>query len=274
MSDICRTIWRVPAYLPYLQPELTADAIAEAEKAIGFTLPVEYLDLLRVQNGGYIRLSLPQMSHHKISGIGPHFSSLTDFDWSDCQEYVSFPLTGLVPFDGDGHWHLCLDYRKNSSNPAITYIDVECDDESPIAPSFKEYLTMLRIEVKDEMILHPVEDIETVKQQLSSRLGVNFDTTDTWAHGYPIERASLGRPSNPQWLWLSPNCVPRGFIRVDDERYNELRDVMPGNALRYPEVPANAYLMSVTDDVRNKVLEACKSCQFTIQPLADVVKSV
>ncbi len=78
MSEIRSTIWQVPAYLPYLQPELTDDAIAAAEKAIGYTLPAEYLELLRIQNGGYIRLSLPEMVHDSIAGIGPYFPSLTD----------------------------------------------------------------------------------------------------------------------------------------------------------------------------------------------------
>jgi hypothetical protein len=111
MAATADTIWRVPAYLPYLQPPLTDEAVAAAEKAIGFELPAEYLHLLRKQNGGYIRYSLPENVHNTIAGIGPHFPSLTEFDWDQCQESVSFPLRGLVPFDGDGHWHLCLDYR-------------------------------------------------------------------------------------------------------------------------------------------------------------------
>lgn len=62
------TIWRVPAYLPYLQPPLTDEAVATAEKQIGYKLPSEYLNLLRKQNGGYIRFSLPEMVHDTIAG--------------------------------------------------------------------------------------------------------------------------------------------------------------------------------------------------------------
>src|SRR5688500_17368868 len=141
------TILEVPAFLPYLQPPLTDQAVASAEKDIGHRLPSEYLALLRKQNGGYIRFSLPKMVHDTIAGIGPYFPSLTDFDWDECQEYVSYPLQGLVPFDGDGHWHLCLDYRKNAHVPAITYADVECDRETHVAESFADYLAMLRIDV-------------------------------------------------------------------------------------------------------------------------------
>ena len=58
MGATADTIWQVPAYLPYLQPPLTDEAVAAAEKEIGYKLPSEYLNLLRRQNGGYIRVSL------------------------------------------------------------------------------------------------------------------------------------------------------------------------------------------------------------------------
>ena len=63
MAATSETIWQVPAYLPYLQPPLTDAAVAAAEAAIGYKLPPDYLNLLRKQNGGYIRYSLPVASH-------------------------------------------------------------------------------------------------------------------------------------------------------------------------------------------------------------------
>jgi hypothetical protein len=120
------TIWRTPAYLPYLQPPLTDKAVASAEKQIGYRLPADFLNLLKKQNGGYIRFSLPEMVHDSIAGIGPHFPSLTGFDWDESQGHVSYSLRVLVPFDGDGHWHLCLDYRQNSASPSIPHADIEC----------------------------------------------------------------------------------------------------------------------------------------------------
>jgi len=271
MKNIADAIWRVPAYFPYLQPPLTDEAIASAEKEIGYTLPTELLELLRKQNGGYIRMSLPDMVHSMIAGIGPHFPSLTNFDWEECQEYVSYPLKGLVPFDGDGHWHLCLDYRKNSANPSITYIDVERDDHTDIASSFSGYLALLRVDVGDEYVLESVSDIESLKSQLSSQLGVDFDPTDSWAHGYPVHRASLGIASEPEWLWLSPNTVPRGFVRMEDPRYEELKELMPGDGFLYPELAEGSYLLSTTDGVRAKVFDACAKLQIAVRPLREYV---
>jgi hypothetical protein len=263
------TIWRVPAFLPYLQPPLTDAAVARAERQLGYQLPAEYLALLRAQNGGYIRFSLPDLPHDSIAGIGPHYPSLTGFDWDDCQEHVSFPLPGLVPFDGDGHWHLCLDYRKDPANPVITYADVECDRQSAVADSFADYLARLRIKSRDEYVLAGVADVEAVKAGLAAALGVTFDPPDTWAHGYPTHRARLGGKTSPQWVWISPNTVPRGFVRPDDPRYAELKDRLPGEADQYPGLPAESYLLSATDRVRSRVVGACVQSGLTIRPLRE-----
>ena len=274
MRATADTIWRVPAYLPYLQPPLTDVTVAEAEKRIGYKLPGEFLSLLRKQNGGYIRYSLPEMVHDSIAGIGPYFPSLTGFDWDECQEYVSFPLRGLVPFDGDGHWFLCLDYRHNTRTPSITHADIECDEESRVADSFVDYLAMLRFDIGDEYVLEAVSDIESVKAELSSSLKTVFDPPDTWAHGYPTHRACLGTKGSPEWAWISPNTVPRGFVRADDPRYNELKDLMPGNALRFPEVPAGSYILGATDSVRSKVIDACARSRITVRQLREYVKGI
>jgi hypothetical protein len=274
MAVTTETIWQVPAYLPYLQPPLTDEAVASAERKIGHKLPREYLDLLKKQNGGYIRYSLPESPHDTIAGIGPYFPSLTEFDWEACQEHVTFPLQGLVPFDGDGHWHLCLDYRHDSTRPSITYADVECNREERLAGSFAEYLSMLRLDVGDEFVLEAAPDIEAVKAGLSKVLAVAFDPPDTWAHGYPEHRARLGTKSNPEWIWISPNTVPRGFARPDEPRYAELKDLMPGEAQRFPEVPADSYLLSTTDGVRSRVIEACGRAGLAVRPLREYMKGM
>ena len=268
------TIWQVPAYLPYLQPALTNDAIAAAEHNIGYRLPTEYLALLKRQNGGYIRFSLPEMVHDSIAGIGPNFPSLTEFDWSDSQQYVGFTLHGLVPFDGDGHWHLCLDYRENATAPSVAYVDIECDQQSRVANSFADYLALLRLDVDGEYVMAGVSDIEPVKSKLASLLATSFEPPDIWAHGYATHRAGLGSSDSPEWVWISPNTVPRGFVRSDDPLYNELKDLMPGHAERFPGLPAHSYLLSATDGVRAKVIEACARCGLSVRPLLEYVNGI
>ena len=249
--------------------------MAAAEKEIGYRLPSEYLNLLRKQNGGYIRFSLPEMVHDTIAGIGPNFPSLTGFDWEEWQEDdVSYPLQGLVPFDDDGHWYLCLDYRENPAAPVITYADVECDSESHVADSFADYLAQLRLTVDDEYVLEAVSDVGRLKDGLSRHLGVPFDPTDSYSHGYPTDRAGLGSDADPQWLWLSRNTVRRGFVRPDDPRYSALKDLMPEFADRFPGLPPGGYILSATDGVRQRVLDACTRCGVTARPLRECAAGI
>lgn len=268
MGATPETIWRVPAYLPYLQPPLTDEAVAGKEQEIGYNLPTAYLELLRKQNGGYIRYSLPDLPHNSIDGIGPEFPSLTRPDWEEVQEHVGFPLEGLVPFDGDGHWHICLDYRNNPRSPSITYLDVECDRESPIASSFAAYLAMLQLDTDGQYVLEAVPNLEVVKSSLSSALSIQFEPPDSWAHGYPVHRALLGTKDNPEWLWISPNKVPRGFVRQNDPDYEELKDLLPGFSDRFPDLPPGSYLLRSTDGVLSKVIEECIRSGLRIRPLS------
>jgi hypothetical protein len=268
------TIWKVPAYLPHVQPPLTDEAIEAAERKIRYKLPSEYLDLLRKQNGGYIRYSLPEMVHDSIAGIGPYFPSRTMFDWDEWQDQVSFSLQGLVPFDGDGHWYLCLDYRGNSPTPSITHADIECDEEIVVAGSFADYLAKLKPAIGNEYVLEGVFDIEKTIASLASSLKVSFGPPNSLMHGYPVYFTQFRANGIPEWILVGPNSVPRGFVRPDDPRYVELKDLMPGHALRFPEAPAESYIVSTSDGVRSKVLDACVPYQLIARPLREYVANI
>ncbi|WP_052573096.1 SMI1/KNR4 family protein [Haloferula sp. BvORR071] len=260
-------IWGVPAYLPYVQPELTDEAIAEVERKIGYRLPEAYLALLRVQNGGYIRLGLPDQVHDVIAGIGPHYPALEAPDWDEVREYVSFPLDGLVPFDGDGHWHLCLDYRENPDSPKVTLADVECDHETPIADSFEEYLSLLTEDMEgDELVLPEVQNITALLEKLGRHLGVTFEDQGAWGNGYPVYRATSKQLQEPNWIWISPNTVSRGFVRENDERYEEVRDYLPGQADRYPDLPPDSYIVSATAGWDGAILRASRELEIPARP--------
>lgn len=272
MTTLANSIWRVPVYLPYVQPPLNDIAVAAAERHIGFPLPYEYLDLLQHQNGGYIRLSLEGLPHDTINGIGPYFPSLGVDDWEDAQEHVSYPLQGLVPFDGDGHWHLCLDYRSNADTPCVSYVDIEVDEQSEIAPTFADYLAKLRLEVPDDFVVEPGKGFTEVVDHLSSALGITFGAPDTRAHGYPTYGARFEAHEDSQWVWLSPNTVPLGFVRSEDARYDELKNMMQGTARRFPEAPDGCILITATEDVHDAVAEACRTAPFSVKPLREYVK--
>jgi hypothetical protein len=264
-----RNIWQVPAYLPFLQPPLTDEMVAEAQAKIGHPLPREYLELLAVQNGGYIGYRLPDRLNEMIAGIGPNFPSLTDVQWDQAQEVVSFPLDGLFPFDGDGHWNLCLDYRKDPANPCVSYVDVEVDSQSRVAATFADYLAKLKPHVRDdEYVVEGAGDIEAFKAMLGSTLKVKFSPADTYAHGYPIHAARFG----DGWINLSPNTVRRGFVCPDDPRYEQLKDLLPGHAPRYPGAPDESIILLATGKALPKLMGAVEKSGMRVRPLRDNVK--
>jgi hypothetical protein len=250
VKDI-KTIWRVPRYLPYVQPTLTDETIREAEKQIGQNLPKEYVELLKIQNGGYIRFTIPDTPHSQIYGIGPYFPSITQFEWlKEYEGTVSYKLDGLFPFDGDGHWNICLDYRKNKFDPEITYIDTESDYEKNIAKTFQEYLNILVLDADGEFFIETDLQIEEVVDLISKTAKINFEKPDYFAHGYPIYRSKY----KDSWVWVSPNKAPSAFIREGEDRYEEMKSLMNTTALRFPELSETNLLISVSDQHKQQDL--------------------
>ena len=259
-------IWQTPKYLPYMQPALTDAILADAEKLIGHKLPAEYIALLRIQNGGYIRYTIKETGHSVIAGIGPYCPSITDdHDWSESEDWdLSFQLDGLIPFDGDGHWHICFDYRNQRVEPAITLIDIESDREQAIAKNFKEYLALLVLEVEDEYVIETSLSVDAAVEQVAVIATIDFEAPDAWAHGYAIYRGKY----KDKWVWISANKVPSGFVRSDDKRYDELRLQMETSALRFPEISENALLISTSDEKATKSLIGLLTKNaWSIQPL-------
>jgi len=159
---------------------------------------------------------------------------------------MTIDLEGLYPFDGDGHWHLCLDYRENWHEPRVTWISTESDSEKRIAGTFAEYLDQLTLEIDESFVLETQRTLPQIAQELEQALAIKWIGPDTWAHGYPIYRASW----NGGVIWLSANEVPKGFIRPDEAGYEELKHKMEGKALRYPELPPTGLLLKVDDEAQ------------------------
>ena len=263
------SIWRKPIYLPYLQPKLTEEIIEDAENKLGYKLPNELIELLKIQNGGYIRKSLEESINKQIYGIGPYFPSLTDVDWTEYKDWVSFELEGLIPFDGDGHWYICLDYRTNTITPEITYIDTECDNQEKIAVTFSDYLSRLTLKVDDELVINTNKTIQELASELENILNIKFEEPDNFTHGYDEYRSQL----NDSWIWLSPNLVPIGFVREDEDRYEELVKLAEGSASRFPEIPETSWLISFSDEkTRDVAVVKLRNNEIDIRTLKEIIE--
>lgn len=141
----------------YKHPPLTDEMIALAERELNVKLPAEYIALLRIQNGGYTLGFGHPMSNpttwaedhvplNELAGIDPDIENekmMQNVLWTAYMtaEWDLPPRQVLLA--GDGHWWITLDYR-NGDTPTVAWIDVDCNEDFQIAPSFASFLAGLR----------------------------------------------------------------------------------------------------------------------------------
>lgn len=163
MTDLTRLLgafWTQPPYEPYQKRPLSEAALSAFEGQHRVRLPTTMVTLLRAQNGGYTDWTFrfatdsPNVVHRMLRGIGQGFPALEQQAWWQTPEGEQDwrprdPLL-LIPFDGDGHWDLCLDYRGSAADrdghaidPGVTVIDGELEQEEAVSPSFDGYLARL-----------------------------------------------------------------------------------------------------------------------------------
>jgi len=139
----------------YNHPPLTDDMVSFAEANLQVKLPTLFIDLLKIQNGGYTRgFAYPMTqkttwaeNHIPLSEL---FGIVVDDSLDSPQNILlSSYMTiewGLpekqVLLSGDGHWWITLDYRTGEI-PIVKWIDVECNEEIEIAKSFEVFLNEL-----------------------------------------------------------------------------------------------------------------------------------
>jgi hypothetical protein len=243
-------LWAVPAFLPYVQPPLTSAAVRAAERHLGVTLPATYLAMLETQNGGYLRATWPELPHQRLDGIGPNFPGVAAgrawWHAPDADEEMWVPPEPdlLVPFDGEGHWDLCWDYRTSGphAEPAVTYVDIDAEEHATVAGSFDAFLDGLVDEVEATAFRVTADiSLDRFGQILAEVSGHEIEDQGDWNHGYRELRARLGDGS---WLWVSPNRVPAGFDR-DGAQVITTQET----ALRLPAEPDCRFIVQCTPDV-------------------------
>lgn len=139
----------------YNNPPLTDKMIQQAEAELGVILPKSFLDLLKIQNGGYTKGYTYPMTkkttwsnNHvpltELFGIvldkesdSAHNIMLSDYM---TQEW-GLPKKQIL-LTGDGHWWITLDYRQ-SNIPTIRWIDCEFGEDIQIADTFNDFFNGL-----------------------------------------------------------------------------------------------------------------------------------
>jgi SMI1 / KNR4 family (SUKH-1) len=137
-------------------PPVTQELIERVKKRLGRKLPASMIALFQAQNGGYLKRRFhPKVNGEidRVPGISPTLSEgFGSHDWSDVIRYmtregVTEPtgLEAMVPFAGDGHYFVCLDYGGwNGVEPTVSFVDLESFEPSThVADSFDDYLEEL-----------------------------------------------------------------------------------------------------------------------------------
>lgn len=161
----------------YRLTDVTEEMIAFAEGKLKVTLPASYIQLMQQQNGGELvnkRLEIGDevVCVEYINGIGTKsgegilLTSTLKREWGLSNKFVYLY--------GDGHTWLALDYRRyKGDNPPVTYIDVECNEKTVIAPDFEAFLALLTFdeslqssdyEFGRELEYFPREEVERVME--------------------------------------------------------------------------------------------------------------
>ena len=141
----------------YTGPPLTDAMVATAEAVLGYKLPVAYLQLLRVKNGGvpkrqcYPTGGTSWSDNHvrvtAICGIGGQWGIDSEqYGSRHTIEQAGFPDVGV--FVGwtptAGHDGIFLDYREcgPGGEPCVMYLDAEGGEEESqvLAPDFATFL--------------------------------------------------------------------------------------------------------------------------------------
>lgn len=255
-SMISENFWKKPVFLPYVQYDLTDDMISNAEDYLGYKLPETYIKLLKIQNGGYTRFTIKGSPLGQCWGIGSNFPNILDNDWKrdDVEDFVSFPLEGLIPFDGDGHWYCCFDYRENNNEPKITFIDIECDEQQLVAENFDEFLAQLTLDIDDCVIaVLTDESLMTFKATFEKLFSIRFNPPSNDTSGYDVY-TSIERYKD-SCFFLYQNLVPFAFARVGDINFDKLADFQGKTAYIYPELQRNCmFIKHYNNDMIEEVI--------------------
>jgi SMI1/KNR4 family protein SUKH-1 len=135
----------------YIGPELTDESVRAAELALGYKLPVSYLRLLRVQNGGLPRRRCFPVGRGHIEvtglyGVGGWYG--IDSPNRGSQYMVrewGYPDVGVViaPTPWGGHDAIMLDYTDcgPQGEPRVIHVETECAERrvTVLAPDFASF---------------------------------------------------------------------------------------------------------------------------------------
>lgn len=261
-----------PKYATGIPTEFDARELTRTEKALGVKLPAAYVEVLKVQNGGPLRLTQFKMKRKppkgttwsrsqtyrvgELPGIHPtHHDSLTARGQNAAEWGVD---AGLIPLDGDGHYWVCLDYRKSGprGEPAITHWEepeprIDAKDDKAltyrVADSFAQLVLGLKRSAEDYEPATIALDGAGVRGGALERI---LKSLGCKRNRYPgVIYSSVPLPT--RWDW--PKY--KSFVRGLDATLTLEKNNTYGYAPKFPERPKGHKMLRVS--VVPKQADAC-----------------
>ncbi len=244
-----KSIWQEDNEYGRLEP-LSDEMVKKAEEMLKVNLPSSYINILKQQNGGYIKynahptdvptsFAATHVNVEHIFGIGfGKEKGIVDSQY--LIDEWGLP-ENLVLISGDGHSWIALDYRKNKTEPPIIFIDVEENQEISLAKSFEEFINGLVEYIEEEdsdlnnpsLSEHEIKDyyakIDDVIQKGTpkeiDRLFTNILSTNNELVRYMVEKMRQhAKPKVHFNLLLYLMCCAEGDNKgsLEDDYLNEV----------------------------------------------------
>lgn len=189
-----------------IQARYSESLLKWTEDSLGVRLPGSYISLVKKRNGGALRRNAFKVrkrrewySFDQIAGLDrKHVDAITSRTRVAREWQVP---EGLIALDGDGHWWLCLDYRRcgPEGEPVLIHYDTDtlgsAEESFQVADSLDEFLAGLVFGVED--FVFAIDDLGFTGEQLHKAL------VALGCRGrYPPGATKTDRKKAPrQWRW-------------------------------------------------------------------------
>ena len=159
-----------------LDNPVTEELVASFQNKFNLILPMEYVSLLKEQNGGRLIKRYYDEGEYEVDsilGISNEPNRGLEYVNGGCLDEIKeyFPDLGdVLIFAEDisaGHAHYMLDYNEDKNNPKVIFFDNELGDKRVLANSFREFIDGLSIEEEFEEITLPSDNLKMFIDKLS-----------------------------------------------------------------------------------------------------------
>jgi len=140
--------------------------------------------------------------------------------------------------------------------------------------SFAQYLAQLRLDVNPSTYVYTgPEAIERVLMTLGLHLQSSFEQPDPVLFGVNTLCARLTPEDNPEWVWVTPNQVAKGYVNDGEACPPDLLPLTQTLGLTFPELPEHALLLEASEDGEERMMAACRQAGLEITLLRELVDS-